>query len=173
MAQNPRRVGFHLPLRCQKHGRLTFVREAYAFTTLNSGCNQPCLEIRPCGHRCPELCHPWGHESSLCPEQCQKTLQCGHPCSQHCGVGCSCDICSAQEKEQASKLPGKGLVVTSREKDNSALWLQRTGSREEAALSKPKEGGEWRDDLALKRVKTDGRKVWEGTYPVQKNARKP
>ncbi|KAL8901018.1 MAG: hypothetical protein Q9207_005411 [Kuettlingeria erythrocarpa] len=50
MASNPRRIGFQLPLRCQKHGTVTYAADPDRFNDCAGGCEADCGEDLPCGH---------------------------------------------------------------------------------------------------------------------------
>ena len=96
MAKNPRRVGYHMQLTCEKHGNATFIREADGFKGLDGGCRLPCGEILPCGHQCTLKCHPYEHDYIECTKSCMRVLACGHPCmrscSDQCKSNCNCKI---------------------------------------------------------------------------------
>jgi helicase required for RNAi-mediated heterochromatin assembly 1 len=99
MAENPRRVGFSLPLTCQNHGRKIWINDHLQFNSLTAGCDRPCPENLPCGHQCPAKCHPVPHSSIACPLPCRQIIPCGfnHQCIENCHVRpCRCD-CFAEE----------------------------------------------------------------------------
>ncbi|KAL8696250.1 MAG: hypothetical protein Q9201_007753 [Fulgogasparrea decipioides] len=50
MRQNPRRVGFFLPLTCEKHGRKIMADSPDQFNDNAGGCDKDCREELPCGH---------------------------------------------------------------------------------------------------------------------------
>ena len=97
----PRRVGFHLPLTCRKHGNMTFVQNAGVFEALKGGCTLPCREELPCGHACPVgKCHPLQHDLIECHKRCSRVLQCGHPCAMACFADCKAE-CDCEVRSDA------------------------------------------------------------------------
>ncbi|KAL6718868.1 hypothetical protein ACLMJK_003102 [Lecanora helva] len=68
MGQDPRRIGFQLPLACQKHHEMTFVNDPQDLHELDGGCGKSCGEKLECGHKCPLKCHPFPHDQILCVE---------------------------------------------------------------------------------------------------------
>ncbi|KAM7186775.1 P-loop containing nucleoside triphosphate hydrolase protein [Rhypophila sp. PSN 637] len=96
-----------LPLICQKHGNETWVKEVEDWGDNAGGCDQPCHEMRPCGHACTLKCHFTEHERLPCSEPCRNTLECGDGCVRYCSQACYCtcdrfrDIQIAREAEQA------------------------------------------------------------------------
>lgn len=83
-----------LPLTCENHGTLVWIRYPEEFDDLDGGCRQPCSGNLDCGHKCPFRCHPKPHEWFTCNLQCMKTLMCGHRCSKTCSdeCGCECEV---------------------------------------------------------------------------------
>eukprot|EP01114_Cavostelium_apophysatum_P013928 TRINITY_DN3479_c0_g1_i5.p1 TRINITY_DN3479_c0_g1~~TRINITY_DN3479_c0_g1_i5.p1 ORF type:complete len:1573 (+),score=432.49 TRINITY_DN3479_c0_g1_i5:735-5453(+) len=79
-----------LTLQCQKHPNTkTEIRKPDDFNKVkHGGCTQPCNYQLPCGHTCPQMCHPSGHENYLCSKPCAKLLPCGHMCKGRCGKQC-------------------------------------------------------------------------------------
>jgi helicase required for RNAi-mediated heterochromatin assembly 1 len=53
-----RRVGYHIPLECQNHGRKTWVQDPSDWSEINGGCEEKCRCLLPCGHICMLRCHP-------------------------------------------------------------------------------------------------------------------
>ena len=109
MANEPRRVGFCLPLTCQKHGNMTFVNDGESFKSLSGGCSLPCKERLSCGHPCTVgTCHPFPHDNIECQKQCKRILGCGHPCINacfmECKANCSCKA-NVQPEETEKSLP--------------------------------------------------------------------
>lgn len=94
MAQDPRRVGFHLPLTCGTHGNREYVQHADDFRRMpDGGCSMPCSEELQCGHLCPLYCHSFPHAKVECREHCDRPRECGHPCLNLCFEDCRC-VCS-------------------------------------------------------------------------------
>ena len=63
-------------------------------------CAVPCVVALPCGHMCPENCHPLClHENDIipCGHRCEKVLSCGHECPNKCGRPCGPCNKEAQE----------------------------------------------------------------------------
>ena len=90
MAKKPRRVGYHLPITCENHGKKTYVDRHEDFQGLNGGCSQRCFEELSCGHMCQLHCHPMGHDLVNCHELCNKQLGGGHLCREYCYMPCQC-----------------------------------------------------------------------------------
>ncbi|GAA5992370.1 hypothetical protein JCM10908_000450 [Rhodotorula pacifica] len=67
------------------------------------GCLEPCTSALPCGHRCPQVCHPIDaqHRHVQCVAPCEVVLDCGHPCS---------GICSESHPKCQFKIPRVQLV---------------------------------------------------------------
>lgn len=86
-----------LPTVCQKHGKVTEIREAGDFVALAGGCDQKCYGVLSCGHRCQHNCHPCKCDEISCREACLNILGCGHGCSNYCGQTCACDACFVPE----------------------------------------------------------------------------
>lgn len=79
------------PAQCQMHG----TRPAQPLSTIaafrrfvpDGGCDQPCMAVLPCGHRCPRRCHPGldaAHERVRCVEVLRVLCPAGHPVSKPC-----------------------------------------------------------------------------------------
>ena len=96
MAKKPRRVGYHLPLTCQNHGKRTYVDRHEDFEGSNGGCSQRCFEELPCGHVCQLSCHPMNHDLVNCHAPCNKQLECGHSCREYCYIPCQCTCDSSR-----------------------------------------------------------------------------
>lgn len=90
MRHDPRRIGFYLPLTCQKHGNKTVVKDPNGFNNEASGCHLDCHDDLPCGHACELKCHPFSHDKILCQKPCIRRLRCGHACTEICHVDCKC-----------------------------------------------------------------------------------
>ena len=60
------------PAQCQMHGTVTMLDSPEAFEkhAPQGGCNRPCDETMPCGHKCTLPCHAYdrGHLKVKCPE---------------------------------------------------------------------------------------------------------
>lgn len=92
-AGQKRRVGYFLPLQCERHGNKTWIEEPCDWEYIKGGCDKPCVGHLPCGHRCPYTCHPFEHERVNCVQQCSRRVGCGHPCVEVCCDTCRCRIC--------------------------------------------------------------------------------
>ena len=91
MGSNPRRIGFALPIACERHGRKMWMKEPDSFDGLTGGCTIACPNLLPCGHRCPLNCHPFAEDLVKCNEPCSEVLECGHPCEEICNIKpCHC-----------------------------------------------------------------------------------
>ena len=94
MVTDQRRVGYHLPLWCKKHGREVQVKDPEDFEKYHGGCDLKCPDSLECGHPCPHKCHPYEHSKIICPMKCERMLRCGHVCEGRCGDAsclCVCD----------------------------------------------------------------------------------
>ncbi|EKX50132.1 hypothetical protein GUITHDRAFT_57273, partial [Guillardia theta CCMP2712] len=88
-------VGDAIPITCQRHPKdIRCCRDVKDFKSfaLDGGCILPCPTRLSCGHACPRLCHPDGHEGFQCrqpctrrPDQCQQQHRCKKLCFQACG----------------------------------------------------------------------------------------
>ena len=112
MAKNPRRVGFYLPLTCEKHNNATFVQDAEGIEDLNGGCSLPCQGNLSCGHHCVLKCHPYSHDDITCQKPCTRVLGCGHTCTQLCYLECKSD-CECQAVNQLENQPISYAKATS------------------------------------------------------------
>jgi hypothetical protein len=124
-------IGKSLPLTCINHQTKNLVSTAPDFKKLvpSGGCLEKCQHRLECGHACPQMCHPNGHENfkcekpcannvygcdvsghkciKLCHETCDlicqypvdKILECGHPIT----LACCDDVNIAKCKEQCVK----------------------------------------------------------------------
>ena len=57
----------------------------------NVVCTVNCNTMMICGHTCPEICHPTGHDNIryFCKQTCPRTrYSCSHPCTKFCGDNC-------------------------------------------------------------------------------------
>jgi helicase required for RNAi-mediated heterochromatin assembly 1 len=92
-----RRVGYHLPLQCENHGRKSWIQTPMDWEEIHGGCYLKCGGMLPCQHRCRKCshilldfadadyalayyCHPFGHDQVNCMMQCNRVLECGHSC---------------------------------------------------------------------------------------------
>ncbi|KAF2139072.1 uncharacterized protein K452DRAFT_320697 [Aplosporella prunicola CBS 121167] len=118
------RIGFHLPLKCHTHGRMTYIEAPDDFALVSGGCEIKCHERLPCGHPCPVRCHPYPHSSITCALSCPKVLRCGHKCAGICSdESCHCTLCP---KTTGSLIrPGANLNQTNL---NPSPERQRPGS---------------------------------------------
>ena len=80
-----------LPLTCQNHNEVTWMKEVGDWDGISSGCTAACQEARPCGHKCTLKCHIVPHDRLPCSEPCRKVLKCGHGCLKYCGQACQCN----------------------------------------------------------------------------------
>ena len=103
MAVEPRRVGFHLPLTCQNHGKKTYVACHEDIDNLNGGCSSRCSDALPCGHACELSCHPVSHDLVNCHARCNTPLDCGHVCREYCYMPCHC---TCQSRNRSTLAPG-------------------------------------------------------------------
>ncbi|KAN0078623.1 P-loop containing nucleoside triphosphate hydrolase protein [Elaphomyces granulatus] len=94
--ERPRRLGFKLPLTCEKHGKMTFIHDLAQWDTINGGCDRLCGEVLSCGHECSLRCHSFPHDQVICNKTCNKRLPCGHicrgPCSKDRPCSCPCGV---------------------------------------------------------------------------------
>ena len=174
MAKKPCRVGFHLPLKCSKHGNFTFVKEAEDMKNLNGGCSIPCSEMLPCFHSCPLRCHPNArHESVQCERPCDRLLACGHGCARLCYQNCSGDCdCKGAENAEENAQPPRGYAQVALKSQQNVDNAQRQLLDDENAASLFGSGDDkltpGMDKMTLVGVKDDGargqRQVWTGTY---------
>ncbi|KAL9011706.1 MAG: hypothetical protein Q9173_003471 [Seirophora scorigena] len=102
MAENPRRVGFHLPLTCGLHGRTTYATDPHRFDDDAGGCEADCRAVLPCGHACELKCHPFAHDKIICYQHCSRDLACGHYCSEACRAPCNCPCDKRKSKHPLS-----------------------------------------------------------------------
>ncbi|RJE24061.1 Helicase [Aspergillus sclerotialis] len=82
-----KKLGSHIPLTCERHGRKTFVD---VLNRLNGGCPQPCSRFRSCGHHCKANCHACSCDEFECYERCGKRMVCDHICEQVCTQDHTC-----------------------------------------------------------------------------------
>ncbi|KAF7507153.1 hypothetical protein GJ744_010835 [Endocarpon pusillum] len=113
MSKNPNRVGGHFPVQCLNHNRKSEIQYPRDWDG-HCGCNQKCVDLLDCGHKCPITCHPFLHQVVVCPaKQCKRTLVCGHPCGSKCSQECSCKLnCagSAGLSEKPDLIPQSPLM---------------------------------------------------------------
>jgi hypothetical protein len=124
-------IGKSLPVTCSNHQTENLVSSAAEFKKLvpNGGCLEKCQHRLECGHACPQMCHPNGHENFKCEKPCANNVNgcdvSGHKCTKlchetcdlicqypvdkmlHCGhpitLACSDDVNIAKCKEQCVK----------------------------------------------------------------------
>ena len=94
------RRGFELTTHCPNHPEHCYdVFKPQDFDSIPE-CSVACDAVLPCGHRCPEKCHPLKlHENNIipCALPCEKHLPCGHRCTKKCGEICGpCQIATAE-----------------------------------------------------------------------------
>ena len=83
-------IGTSLPLACSNHQTKNLVSSAADFKKLvpNGGCLEKCQHRLECGHACPQMCHPNGHENFKCEKPCAKNVMgCNvldHKCTKLC-----------------------------------------------------------------------------------------
>jgi helicase required for RNAi-mediated heterochromatin assembly 1 len=92
---SPSRVGYKLPITCQRHNTRTMIEDYAEWNDIDGGCRLPCGETREdCGHKCILKCHPLSHDKYPCAESClEKIPICGHTCTERCGQACRCGHC--------------------------------------------------------------------------------
>ncbi|XP_059150353.1 NFX1-type zinc finger-containing protein 1-like [Physella acuta] len=87
-------MGQELRLRCQRHQRITVIKDVSGFRSVeNGGCGGKCLKRLNCGHVCRRSCHGVSHNVYRCNHPCMNTCDCGHPCERECWEPCH-DVCS-------------------------------------------------------------------------------
>ncbi len=73
-------------------------------------CSAICGQTLPCGHECPETCHPPQlHSRITCQEKCTKVFPCGHSCSRLCYQDCGTCQLSINGITLACGHPGQTL----------------------------------------------------------------
>ena len=92
-------IGKSLPVLCHNHQTENLISSAEDFTKFvpNGGCLERCQHrLAKCGHACPQMCHPNGHETFMCDKPCErKVAGCdvsGHKCTKLCYEKCD-SIC--------------------------------------------------------------------------------
>ncbi|KAI1343297.1 P-loop containing nucleoside triphosphate hydrolase protein [Xylariaceae sp. FL0016] len=78
------------PITCQQHGDTTMITTPEDWLYCHGGCNKPCPDKLPCGHKCGRNCHWVDHKQLICVEPCEARLLCGHGCEKTCGERCFC-----------------------------------------------------------------------------------
>ena len=87
-------IGKSLPLVCSNHQSENLVSTAEDFRALvpNGGCLEKCQHRLECGHSCPQMCHPSGHENFKCQKPCARNVKncdvSGHNCTKLCHETC-------------------------------------------------------------------------------------
>lgn len=122
MGENPRRVGFALPLTCERHNRKTFVTRGVEFADTNGGCDEKCNTSLPCGHLCPLTCHPSAHDTIKCQMRCGRILDCGRWCVESCSLACCCPKCEKERGRSVSR-----SILRSQLVDKLSLSAQERG----------------------------------------------
>ncbi|KAF8469115.1 P-loop containing nucleoside triphosphate hydrolase protein [Kalaharituber pfeilii] len=93
----PKKIGFNLPVTCQRHGKRVEIKEVSHWLDNKGGCFELCGQLKPCKHICKLKCHPFGHETIKCMERCEKKLECcGAACMRSCHEPCRCRRCDQQ-----------------------------------------------------------------------------
>lgn len=131
-----RRIGFHLPLTCDKHQNKEFVSKPEDIKELNGGCRLPCETVLDCGHPCPVKCHGYSHSLIQCKERCAKTLPCGHLCRDVCSAStCSCN-CGYKTSTRAwsPEKPSKGSAQSSPSKSSDHESQQNAFKNDEQRI---------------------------------------
>ena len=91
-------IGKSLPVLCQNHQTEKLISSAEDFTKFvpNGGCLEKCPHRLECGHACPQMCHPNGHETFKCEKPCERNVAgcdvSGHKCTKLCYELCD-SIC--------------------------------------------------------------------------------
>jgi hypothetical protein len=88
-------IGPTLQICCQNHPdtRASIATpEDFQRHACDGGCSLPCQFRMECGHVCPKMCHPGGHDSIRCVQLCRRTPPgcpfqhaCTRLCHQECG----------------------------------------------------------------------------------------
>ncbi|RKF56509.1 Helicase required for RNAi-mediated heterochromatin assembly 1 [Golovinomyces cichoracearum] len=158
-----------LPLTCERHKKVTFVRDAEDLAKLAGGCDLKCDRgLLPCNHKCPLTCHIFDHESvTCCQEPCKKILICGHTCSGNCGAKCTCNECNLRD-DGADEL--EALETELRDQRNNLLkedpsepknMAFKNFSATDSIISSQQKWGEWDAQKADKEVLKQGQKNGE------------
>ena len=112
------KVGNTLPLQCQNHPAITTkVSRAEDFKPIKEGgCQLPCDQSKPCGHKCLLKCHPYSHEEIKCEELCDRVKECGHLCFRSDGMTrktCfeECGTCNAKVKKNLEQCGHEMILV--------------------------------------------------------------
>ncbi|KAF8429157.1 putative DEAD box helicase [Tirmania nivea] len=106
----PKKIGYSIPLTCQKHNRKVEIKDISEWMDIKGGCNEICGKIKKCSHVCRLKCHPFKHKQVRCYEECIEKLPCcGQPCPLQCHEPCMCKKCKAPQKRlQSDLLPDSG-----------------------------------------------------------------
>ncbi|KAF7560451.1 hypothetical protein G7046_g3695 [Stylonectria norvegica] len=84
-------IGFHLPVTCKNHSKVTEVRNPDDWSNLSGGgCQQLCDKRCPMGHPCENKCHAFEQARVKCKHPYEKMLACGHACTRECWDKCRC-----------------------------------------------------------------------------------
>lgn len=134
--KSPSRIGAALSLTCHRHKNITSIEHLSDWDNICGGCKDKCTEKLPCGHKCPNTCHPFDHEDYRCVVRCGKVLPCKHKCDQECWEVCYCEGCGKtvdemEEEDVVDDKPTVGRVVTV-----SAGGVWAPGARKESPAKK-------------------------------------
>ena len=99
----PQRIGFTLPLWCERHQRRFWIQSPLDWQRNVGGCDLWCRGRLPCGHACKELCHPWRHDVYSCRDECRRNMMCGHRCERACFEPCECSHACARRAREAEE----------------------------------------------------------------------
>lgn len=130
------------PAQCQTHGTwpsepLTTIA-AFQRAVPDGGCDQPCLTVLPCGHRCPRRCHPWldaAHEQVRCREEVRALCPDGHPVSKHCSDKRppKCGTCKELNRIRQSAKDRVAALQAKTDRELAALVVRTATQRAVAA----------------------------------------
>lgn len=130
------------PAQCQTHG----TRPAEPLTTIaafqravpDGGCDQPCLTVLPCGHRCPRRCHPGldaTHDRVLCREEVRAHCSDGHPISKRCSHNRppKCGTCEELNRIRQTAKDRVAALQAKSDRELAALAVRTAAERAAAA----------------------------------------
>ncbi|KAK6223420.1 hypothetical protein LQW54_000538 [Pestalotiopsis sp. IQ-011] len=177
-----------LPLRCQKHGKVTYAVDAEDLQTRHGGCLEKCSEkFQPCGHLCGRLCHPMSHDSLICQHACQRKVPCGHACQMFCGDDCVCQYncfafrSSLKMMRNSSRQDGFAQSVGTSKAPASNKWAAWTPENERCvpnttAISDkpiPQANHDIRDSYRPVRIGADGQRLTGRTIVYDEQRKHP
>jgi helicase required for RNAi-mediated heterochromatin assembly 1 len=125
-SKSPKKVGVQLPLTCHRHKNRTNIETMADWDNTFGGCTKPCGEKLPCGHSCPNNCHPFEHDDYRCVDRCLKVMPCLHRCDLECWEECYCEGCGkfardmeleAEESEEEGQIISNAYVASARERE--------------------------------------------------------